>query len=68
MYNDTRFEEWLALGNAPATPAVLDLYYKLKSIGFKIVFISGTSESQRDIRIANLHKAGYYDWEKLLLK
>ncbi|KVI05912.1 acid phosphatase 1-like [Cynara cardunculus var. scolymus] len=68
LYNDTRFEEWLAQGTAAATPAVLDLYNKLKSIGFKIVFISGTSETQRDIRIANLNKAGYYNWEKLLLK
>ncbi|GJV60774.1 acid phosphatase 1-like protein [Tanacetum coccineum] len=68
LYNDTMFEEWLAEGRATANPAVLKLYNDLKSIGFKIVFISGTSESQRDVRIANLNNAGYYDWEKLLLK
>lgn len=62
------FEEWLAEGLATANPAVLKLYNDLISIGFKIVFISGTSEDQRDVRIANLNKAGYYNWEKLLLK
>ncbi|GJX28468.1 RNA-directed DNA polymerase, eukaryota, reverse transcriptase zinc-binding domain protein [Tanacetum coccineum] len=68
LYNDTMFEEWLAEGRATTNPDVLKLYNDLKSIGFKIVFISGTSESQRDVRIANLNNAGYYDWEKLLLK
>lgn len=67
-YNDTRFEEWLAGGTAPAVPAVLDLYTKLMELGIKIVFISGTSESQRNVRIANLKAAGYQTWEKLLLK
>ncbi|TRO78341.1 hypothetical protein FKB34_16985, partial [Glycocaulis profundi] len=68
LYNDTMFEEWLAEGRATANPAVLKLYNDLISIGFKIAFISGTSESQRDVRIANLNKAGYYNWEKLMLK
>ncbi|KAK3018943.1 hypothetical protein RJ639_003540 [Escallonia herrerae] len=61
------FEAWLAKGLAPPVPAVLKLYKKLITSGLKIVFISGTSESQRDVRIDNLKKAGYYKWEKLVL-
>ncbi|KAK3028891.1 hypothetical protein RJ639_039900 [Escallonia herrerae] len=61
------FDVWLAKGLAPPVPAVLNLYKKLITLGFKIVFISATSESQRDVRVANLNRAGYYKWEKLIL-
>ncbi|KAK3018945.1 hypothetical protein RJ639_003542 [Escallonia herrerae] len=67
-YNDTTFNEWVATGKAPAVPGALKLYKKLVSMGFKIVFLSGTSETYREVRITNLKKAGYHTWEKLILK
>jgi predicted secreted acid phosphatase len=67
-YNDTSFEEWEKKGAAPAVPAVLFLYKKLVSLGFKIVFISGKTATLRAITEKNLKNVGYLTWEKLILK
>ncbi|CAI9114232.1 OLC1v1014901C1 [Oldenlandia corymbosa var. corymbosa] len=67
-YNATRFDEWVATGDAPAVPAVLRLYKTVLALGIKPVFLSGTKEKLRQSRISNLNKAGYRKWEKLILK
>ncbi|KAI3455503.1 hypothetical protein Pfo_012166 [Paulownia fortunei] len=67
-YNDTKFNEWVAEGTAPPVPAVRRVYKTVLSLGFKTVFLTGTAERFKDIRTANLNKAGYYNWEKLILK
>lgn len=67
-YNETKKDEWLAEGAMPAIPAVRYLYNKLSTIGIKIVFLSASNERLKDVRISNLHKAGYSSWENLLLK
>ncbi|KAG8380036.1 hypothetical protein BUALT_Bualt07G0151800 [Buddleja alternifolia] len=67
-YNDTAFNEWVAEGAAPAIPAIRRLYKKLLSLGVKTIFLTGTAERFKDIRIANLNKAGYKDWDKLILR
>lgn len=67
-YNETTFSEWELEGKAPALPATRWLYRKLLRLGFKIVFMSGKSKSLRTITIQNMHKIGYTEWEKLILK
>ncbi|KAA8540338.1 hypothetical protein F0562_024743 [Nyssa sinensis] len=67
-YNSTAFNEWVADAKAPPIPGSLMLYNRLVSLGFKIVFLTGTGEPVRQARITNLKKAGYYTWEKLILK
>ncbi|KAF5931992.1 hypothetical protein HYC85_028163 [Camellia sinensis] len=67
-FNETTFNEWIEAGISPPVPAILFLYKKLVAMGFKIVFISGTSETYRKVRISNLKGAGYHTWEKLILK
>lgn len=67
-YNETTFKEWELEGKAPAVPAILYLYKGLLKLGFKIVFISGKSESLRSITVYNMKKVGYHTWEKLILK
>ncbi|CAA3023714.1 acid phosphatase 1-like [Olea europaea subsp. europaea] len=67
-YNDTKFNEWVAEGAAPPVPGSLPLYQTLLPLGFKIVFLTGTAERFKDIRISNLKAAGYHTWEKLILK
>nr|GMD38725.1 acid phosphatase 1-like [Ipomoea batatas] len=67
-YNDTKFDEWVSEGKAPAIPASLRLYNTVLSLGIKPVFLTGTKEAFREVRIANLQEAGYYNWEKLVLK
>lgn len=67
-YNETQFNEWVALGAAPALPESLKLYKKLLSLGIKVVFLTGRSEVVREITARNLKKVGYYSWEKLIFR
>ena len=67
-YNDTKFNEWVAEGKAPPVPPIRRLYETVLSLGFKTAFLSGTAERFTDVRITNLNQAGYYNWEKLILK
>ncbi|KAK3004977.1 hypothetical protein RJ639_019821 [Escallonia herrerae] len=67
-YNRTKFSEWIQAGKAPAVPAVLSLYNQLISLGFRIAFITGSSELYRESRVFNLKNAGYHSWEKLIFK
>ncbi|KAA8540336.1 hypothetical protein F0562_024745 [Nyssa sinensis] len=67
-YNSTAFNEWVAEARAPPIPGSLMLYNRLVSLGFKIVFLTGTREAVRQARITNLKKVGYHTWEKLILK
>lgn len=55
-------------GKAPAIPVALRLYNTLISLKIKVVFLSGTLEVFREVRIRNLKKVGYHTWEKLILK
>ncbi|KAH7857685.1 hypothetical protein Vadar_015346 [Vaccinium darrowii] len=67
-FNETKKNEYLKEAKAPPLPAVLEFYNNLLPLGYKIVFISGTSESYREYRELNMKRAGYHTWEKLLLK
>ncbi|XP_022863346.1 acid phosphatase 1-like [Olea europaea var. sylvestris] len=67
-YNSSRFNEWVAEAKAPAVPGALRLYGTLLSLGFKVVFLTGSREHVREARIANLKAVGYHTWEKLILK
>jgi hypothetical protein len=44
------------------------LYYKLLTVGIKPVFLTGRTEDQRAITVANLHRQGFSGWMNLLLK
>ena len=64
----TKFAIWEKKGISPVVSGILDLYKKLRSLGYKIVFISGRSESLRATTIKNLKNLGFANWEKLILK
>jgi acid phosphatase len=55
-------------GSAPVLPETQRLFQKLISLGIKPVFLTGRTEDQRAITVANLRRQGYSGWEKLLLK
>ncbi|PHT46082.1 hypothetical protein CQW23_15240 [Capsicum baccatum] len=67
-YNNTKFNEWMGEGKLPAIPSILGVYKTVLSLGIKTVFITGARENFRQSRIANLKKAGYSNWLKLVLK
>lgn len=65
LYNETSFNKWVDLGEAPALPESLKLYKKLLSLGIKIVFITGRPLAQQDVTAKNLKTAGFHTWEKV---
>ncbi|XP_052183015.1 stem 28 kDa glycoprotein-like isoform X2 [Diospyros lotus] len=67
-YNSTLSNAWVMEGKAPALPETLQLYKKLLALGFKIAFITGRTEGQRNVTASNLNNVGYHTWVKLLLK
>ncbi|XP_074591890.1 acid phosphatase 1-like [Curcuma longa] len=67
-YNETSFNEWVELGEAPALPASLKLYGKLLELGFQIVLLTGRDENQRNVTVENLLSVGYSSWEQLILR
>jgi acid phosphatase len=67
-YNYTAYSLWVAEGQAPALPTILQLVEDLQAANFGIVFLSGRSESQRSITTKNLEQVGYKGWIQLILK
>ena len=55
-------------GSAPVLPETLRLFKKLILLGIKPVLLTGRTEDQRAITVANHRRQGYYGWEMLLLK
>ena len=55
-------------GSAPALPETQRLFRKLIALGIKPVFLTGRTEDQRAVTVANLRRQGYSGWERLLLK
>ncbi|BAT98460.1 hypothetical protein LR48_Vigan406s021500 [Vigna angularis] len=68
-FNSTRYdEEFVNKSDAPALPETLKNYNKLLDLGFKIIFLTGRLTDKKAVTEANLRKAGFHTWEKLILK
>ncbi|XP_034700077.1 acid phosphatase 1-like [Vitis riparia] len=67
-FDETTFDEWVNLAEAPALQASLRLYREVEQLGFKIVLITGRIEPQRNVTEKNLVYAGYSNWERLFLR
>uniref|UniRef100_A0ACD6ABA1 Uncharacterized protein n=1 Tax=Avena sativa TaxID=4498 RepID=A0ACD6ABA1_AVESA len=67
-FNATSFNAYVLEGSAPALPETKRLYGKLLSIGVKPVFLTGRTEDQRAVTVANLRRQGFSGWMSLLLK
>ena len=67
-FNVTSFTEYALAGSSPALPETKRLYNKLLSIGVKPVFLTGRTEVQRALTVANLRSQGFSEWMALLLK
>lgn len=67
-YNETSFDVWVDLAEAPALPASLSLYKELQQLGFTIFLLTGRSEYQRNVTEKNLQDAGFTNWERLILR
>lgn len=67
-FDPVSFNNWAIKGKSVALPAILGLYKHLKVSGYKIFFITGRDESQRNITEENLVLQGYTDYDGLILR
>ncbi|XP_038696865.1 acid phosphatase 1-like [Tripterygium wilfordii] len=67
-FNETSYNEWVDLANAPAVPSSPFLYWMLQRYGFTIFLLSGRDEFQRKVTIENLSSQGFSGWEDLILR
>ncbi|KAL0304058.1 UNVERIFIED_CONTAM: Acid phosphatase 1 [Sesamum radiatum] len=68
MFNSTKFDQWVETGMAPAIESSLKLYEEVLSLGFKVILLTGRSERHRGITVENLLRAGFQEWDKLILR
>ncbi|XP_022154690.1 acid phosphatase 1-like [Momordica charantia] len=67
-FNETDFNEWMAKADAPPVEFTWALYRILQDLGFKIIILTGRDEFTRGFTQQNLLKAGYSNWEKLIMR
>ena len=62
------WNDWVRKSAAPALAPVLDLSRDAHRLGVAIFFISGRRENQRTATELNLQRAGYSNWEAVVLQ
>lgn len=68
VFDHSKFDKWVEKGKAPAIAPSLKLYQKVKDLGYKVFLLTGRSENHRAITVENLRKAGFHNWDKLILR
>lgn len=68
VFDNEQFDKWVDKGTAPTLNSSLKLYEEVLSLGFKIFLLTGRSEKRRKVTAENLIKAGFHDWDKLILR
>ncbi|GKV33875.1 hypothetical protein SLEP1_g42321 [Rubroshorea leprosula] len=68
IFDHKEFDKWVEKGMAPAVQPSLKLYEKVLDLGFKVFLLTGRSEKHRSVTIENLSKAGFQNWDKLILR
>lgn len=63
-----KFDQWVETGMAPPIESSLKLYKEVLNLGFKVILLTGRSERHRNITVENLFRAGFREWEKLILR
>ncbi|HKI77860.1 MAG TPA: HAD family acid phosphatase [Ignavibacteriaceae bacterium] len=67
-YIEKEWDKWIDSAKAPAIPEVKNLYAYLIARGFKIIFISGRKNFQREATRKNMIEVGYTDFDTLIFK
>lgn len=68
VFDNSAFNDWVDLAEAPALASSYRLYTHLLELGLKIFLLTGRDETQRNATQKNLVRAGYHTWEALLLR
>jgi len=57
-----------SIAHDPAITPVLELFNYAKNRGIAVFFVTGRSETQRQLTVDNLHEAGYSGWTDLYMQ
>ncbi|KAI8008895.1 Acid phosphatase 1 [Camellia lanceoleosa] len=68
VFDGVEFDKWVDKAMAPPIESSLKLYEEVLKLGFKVFFLTGRSEQQRGVTVANLINSGFQDWDKLILR
>ncbi|KMZ56078.1 putative Acid phosphatase 1 [Zostera marina] len=68
IFNHGLFDKWVEKAVAPPIESSLKLYEEILGYGFKVFLLTGRSEAHRSITVDNLNRAGFRDWERLILR
>lgn len=68
VFDHNEFDKWVEKALAPPIFSSLELYEEVLSLGFKVILLTGRSEAHRSITVDNLIRAGFHDWERLMLR
>ncbi|CAH9121612.1 unnamed protein product [Cuscuta epithymum] len=68
VFDGVEFDKWVEKGKGGAIKSSLKLYQEIKGLGFKAFLLTGRSERHRQVTVDNLAKAGFRDWDKLILR
>ena len=53
---------------APAIVPSLKLYEEVLGLGFKVILMTGRTESHRSVTVENLINSGFRGWHELILR
>ena len=68
VFDHAKFDDWVEKGVAPAIEPSLKLYEDILNLGYKVILLTGRSESHRAVTVDNLINAGFRDWHQLILR
>ncbi|GMP74987.1 hypothetical protein CsSME_00032224 [Camellia sinensis var. sinensis] len=68
VFDGVEFDKWVDKAMAPPIESSLKLYEEVLKLGFKVFLLTGRSEQQRGVTVANLINLGFQDWDKLILR
>ncbi|KAJ0964312.1 hypothetical protein J5N97_029434 [Dioscorea zingiberensis] len=68
IFNGQEFDKWVEKASAPAIESSWKVYEEILGLGFKIFLLTGRSERHHNVTVENLKRAGFRDWQKLILR
>ncbi|KAF5954045.1 hypothetical protein HYC85_006901, partial [Camellia sinensis] len=68
VFDGVEVDKWVDKAMTPPIESSLKLYEEVLKLGFKVFLLTGRSEQQRGVTVANLINSGFQDWDKLILR
>lgn len=67
-YQSNQWDAWVSTSKAPAIAPVREIYDHARTLGFKVIFLTGRTEKVRAATARNLRLQGMGDYQRLILR